>query len=206
MTATAIPAWQLTGTVVQACSCNWGCPCDFNAPPSQGFCEGTWTWHIEQGRYGEVTLDGLRFAAACRWPGALHEGNGEALPILDDRATPEQQQAIGVLLSGQAGGPWEIVATTLSRVLEPQVVHWEVQLDGENTVIRAGDVLTMQLAPLTNPVTGERHEAIVGLPTGFVSKEMHKATTSQFAVRDGMRYDYSGQDAAWGRFEYRGGR
>ena len=206
MTATSIPAWQHTGTVVQACSCNWGFPYDFNAPPSQGFCEGTWTWHIEQVRYGEVTLDGLRFVAACRWPGALHEGNGEALPILDDRATPEQQEAIGVLLSGQAGGPWEIVATTLSRVLEPQVVHWEVQLDGENTVIRAGDVLTMQLAPLTNPVTGERHEAIAGLPTGFMSKEMHKTTTSQFAVRDGLRYDYSGQDAAWGRFEYRGGR
>lgn len=202
MSVATIPQWQLQGTVVQACNCNWGCPCDFNAPPSKGYCEGTWTWHIERGQFGDVRLDGLRFAAACKWPGQLHEGNGEAVPILDAHASPEQLQTIGTLLSGQAGGPWSIVAGTLIKVHEPRIVSWDVRLDGEQTVISAGDALTMRLRPLKNPVTGQEHHATVVLPTGFISHEMHKATTSAFAVRGAVAYDYTGQDAAWGPFQY----
>jgi len=204
MTATTIPNWHTTGTMVQACNCDWGCPCEFNAPPSHGYCEGTWTWHIEEGRFGDVRLDGLRFAAACKWPGQIHEGNGEALPIIDERATQEQLAAIGTLLSGQAGGPWAIVATTLTKVHEPKLVKWDVALNGAQTTIQAGDVLTMNLTPMTNPVTGEIHEATVQLPTGFVSKEVHRATTSAFSVHDGISYAYPGQDAGWGRFDYQG--
>ena len=196
--------WQLAGTLVQACNCNFGCPCEFNAPPSKGNCEGTWTWHIEQGDVGGVKLDGLSFAAVCKWPGQIHEGNGEAQPILDDRASSEQIQAIGSLLSGQIGGPWGIIATTLTKVHEPKVEPWTVHLDGSNTVITAGDVLTMKLSPLRNPVTGEVHEASVRLPTGFTSKELHHGTTSEFEVRSGITYAYPGQDAAWGKFEYSG--
>ncbi len=32
--------WTLTGTVVVACNCDYGCPCNFNALPTQGRCEG----------------------------------------------------------------------------------------------------------------------------------------------------------------------
>ena len=139
--------WHLTGTLVQACNCEWGCPCEFNAPPSHGNCEGTWTWHIEQGSYGDVKLDGLRFAAACKWPGAIHEGNGEVQPILDDRASPEQLEAIGALLSGEVGGPWAIIAPTLTTFHEPKIVNWDVRLEDSNTIIEAGDVLTITSRP-----------------------------------------------------------
>ncbi len=204
MATATVPKWHLTGTLVQACNCDWGCPCDFNSPPSRGYCHGTWTWHIEDGSFGEVKLDGLHFAAACKWPGQIHEGNGEAQPILDTQARPEQIQAIGTLLSGQAGGPWGIIATTLTTVHEPKVVPWDVTIDGAETRITAGDVLAMQLTPMRNPVTGEVHEASVVLPKGFTSKELHHATTSEFAVRSDVSYDYTGKDSAWGKFDYSG--
>ena len=28
--------WELKGTVVVACNCDYGCPCNFNAPPTNG--------------------------------------------------------------------------------------------------------------------------------------------------------------------------
>jgi len=28
--------WDLEGTVVIACNCDYGCPCNFNALPTQG--------------------------------------------------------------------------------------------------------------------------------------------------------------------------
>src|ERR671935_4129 len=48
-------------SVLIACNCDYGCPCNFNARPTQGKCEGGWTWHVERGRYGDVTLDGITF-------------------------------------------------------------------------------------------------------------------------------------------------
>ena len=68
--------WTLKGTVLIACNCDYGCPCNFNALPTTGKCEGGWTWHVEDGRFGETMLDGLNFTVVVKWPGAIHEGNG----------------------------------------------------------------------------------------------------------------------------------
>ena len=204
MATATIPQWQLKGKMIQACNCDYGCPCEFNAPPSHGHCEGTWSWHVEEGRFGDVDMAGIHFAAACKWPGAIHEGNGEAVPILDERMSEEQMQAVGALLGGQAGGPWAIIASTLTNVHEPKVVRWDYTFNGSDSTMRAGDVLTMELTPLRNPVTNAIFEAQVVLPTGFVSKALNHATTTSFSVRDGINYDYTGKDSAWGEFEYSG--
>lgn len=203
-TITTIPQWHLTGKLVQACNCEYGCPCEFNAPPSQGNCEGTWSWHVESGHFGDTDMAGVHFAAACKWPGAIHEGDGEAVPLVDANASAEQLDAIGTLLSGAAGGPWAIIGSTLTKVHEPKLLNWEVDFAGTETTIKAGDVLTMNLTPMRNPVTGDIHEATVVLPTGFTSKALNHASTTTFTVNDGVEYAHPGKDAAWGDFDYAG--
>ena len=44
--------WTLKGTLMIACNCDYGCPCNVNGRPTTGKCEGGWTWHIESGSYG----------------------------------------------------------------------------------------------------------------------------------------------------------
>ena len=78
------PSWTLTGVVLVACNCDFGCPCNFNAPPTHGKCEGGWTWHVQHGSFDGVSLDGLNFSVYANWPGAIHEGNGVA-QIVDVR-------------------------------------------------------------------------------------------------------------------------
>src|SRR3712207_7833229 len=41
-------AWRLSGTLLIACNCDYGCPCNFNARPTQGKCEGGWIWHVDR--------------------------------------------------------------------------------------------------------------------------------------------------------------
>jgi hypothetical protein len=53
---------------------------------------------IERGSYGDITLDGLNFSVYANWPGAIHEGNGEALILIDERADAGQRKAIQVIL------------------------------------------------------------------------------------------------------------
>jgi hypothetical protein len=105
MTTDTAVGWQLQGTVGVACNCDYGCPCNFNALPSKGKCEGGWTWHVESGSFGETSLDDLNFTVVVNWPGAIHEGNGEALILFDERADDAQREALSMLVSGDVGGP-----------------------------------------------------------------------------------------------------
>jgi hypothetical protein len=52
------------------------------------------------GSFGEISLDGLKFAGAVWWPGRLDEGNGHILPIVDETADEEQRNALLTILSG----------------------------------------------------------------------------------------------------------
>ena len=62
-----------------ACNCDWGCPCAFEARPTTGHCEGAVAHRIVAGKYGDVTLDGLKWVLLVRWPGAIHEGSGRGI-------------------------------------------------------------------------------------------------------------------------------
>ncbi len=67
--------WRLEGEWIKNCNCAFGCPCDFNAPPTHGSCKGMAGMRITKGHFEGTKLDGLVFAATVDFPGALHEGN-----------------------------------------------------------------------------------------------------------------------------------
>ena len=77
-------AYHLKGVLLGACNCDWGCPCNFEAPPSQGSCEGGYLWHLQEGVYGHVRLDGLNFAVYAHSPGPLHLGNVTSLYLVEE--------------------------------------------------------------------------------------------------------------------------
>src|SRR6185369_1830490 len=60
-------ALHVTGDVLIACNCDYGCPCNFNARPSRGFCEGGWVWMIEKGQVDDVDVSGLATALFAKW-------------------------------------------------------------------------------------------------------------------------------------------
>ena len=92
--------WRLEGEWLKNCNCAFGCPCDFNALPTEGYCKGMAGMRITKGHFEKTRLDGLVFAATVDFPGALHEGNGQMQPIIDERATPEQREALFYFMSG----------------------------------------------------------------------------------------------------------
>ncbi|TMB87207.1 MAG: DUF1326 domain-containing protein, partial [Chloroflexi bacterium] len=98
--------WMMKGQVVISCNCDYGCPCNVNGRPTSGKCEGGWTWHVEQGSYGDLRLDGLNIGLYANWPAAIHEGNGIATYLVDERADEPQRTALRGLLEGNGGGPW----------------------------------------------------------------------------------------------------
>jgi hypothetical protein len=194
--------WSLRGTALIACNCDYGCPCNFNALPTQGHCEGGWTWHVDSGAVDDVRLDGLTFSVMAKWPGAIHHGNGEGLILVDERADPRQQSAIAALVSGQYGGPWGILAWTWPKVHGPKPVAYQVDINGIHYHVKAGDALTIESTTIKNPVTGhEVHPGMV-LPEGIIVKRGDLGASNVFRVDSGITFDHSGKYTAVGPFEY----
>ena len=59
---TTAQQWRMRGDVMEACSCNVTCPCNFGGDPTQTPCEVALAWRIQEGNYGSVPLSGLNFA------------------------------------------------------------------------------------------------------------------------------------------------
>jgi len=196
--------WNLEGTVLIACNCDYGCPCNFNALPTHGHCEGGWAWHVERGSYGDTPLDGLAFAVYVQWPGAIHEGGGRALILFDERADEAQREAIETLVGGDVGGPWGVLAWTWTTVGGPRPVSWEVELDGVDTRLKAGDYLEIQSEPIKNVVTGVEVRPGAVLPEGIILKRADFGSSALFRVADGIDYEHSGRYTAVGAFDYSG--
>ena len=169
-TATAVK-WAMEADYLQACNCDYGCPCEFEAPPTNGYCEGVGAWRINRGHYGEVRLDGFGFGFAARWPGPLHKGNGTAVLFFDERADTKQREALLQIASGKAGGmPFEIIAATLSTVLEPQFVPFQFDLKGRTSRATVGQAVTIDVEPIKNPISGAPEALRVEHETGFLFK------------------------------------
>jgi hypothetical protein len=199
-----IPPWHIRGQVVLACNCDYGCPCNFNALPTQGKCEGHWNWHIEEGSWGDTPLAGLTFSLAVNWPGAIHHGNGEGIAVIDERADEAQREALTTLLNGTAGGPWKILRTTVSKLHGPESAPYEVTLDDYRSRVRAGSFIDVQMEPVKNPVTQAEVHPRVLLPEGMVFKDGMLGASTVFRVDGPVTFEHSGKYAAAAPFEYQG--
>jgi hypothetical protein len=196
------PSWRLKGQVLVACNCDYGCPCNFNALPSHGKCEGGWTWHVEQGSFDGVPLDGLNFSIYVNWPGAIHEGHGEGVFLVDERADARQRDAIANLIRGDVGGPWGVLAWTWPTLHGPTVVPYDIEVNGIASRVKAGDVLELESRTIRNPVNGaEVHPGVV-LPEGIIVKRADLGCSKLFRLRERVAMDHTGQYTAVGPFEY----
>lgn len=199
--------WRMKGKWLKNCNCDFGCPCDFQSPPSRGHCEGSLGMQIDEGHFGDVDLSGLRWAAVYHWPGALHEGNGTMLPIIDERADPAQREALLKILSGQEqveGTFFHIASMIVSNVLEPRFVPLEFAFDLESRTARmaAPGIFETTSEPIRNPVTGEPHRIRVSMPEGF---EYRLAEIASASVNRGMgdiAYDWPGSHSSMAHVEH----
>ncbi len=165
--------WEIHAVVVANCNCAYGCPCQFDALPSYGTCEAADGFQIEKGFYGGASLDGLSVGMLAKWPGPIHEGNGERLIIIDDQATAEQRNALENIISGEdteelATIFWVVNAmTTIRHETLYLPVTIEADIEARRGHVLVDGVFDLNVEPIMNPVTGAEHRARIEIPDGF---------------------------------------
>jgi hypothetical protein len=165
--------WVFKGRELVNCTCTYGCNCQFNGLPDKGHCYAVAGIQIDEGHHGDTRLDGLKIAAIFKWPGAIHEGNGEALAFVDQRATDAQRDALLKIMTGQDTDPFAtmfaVYASTVTNMHEPVFTDIDLDLDieGRHGRLSVPGYVEMTGEPIRNKVSGEESRAQIVLPAGF---------------------------------------
>ena len=209
--ASAETIWRIAGSLFEGCNCELLCPChvSFRQKASYGFCEAIWGVHIADGAFRDVSLDGLNASVAAYCPGpTMADGNWRAVLYLDQSASPEQEQALLNIFSGEVGGPWARIAPLFANgrfesVRKVQILFSKesrvrkLQIVGDNEVgsleveaIRGAD--RQGVAKITN-----LHNVIHGLE--------HVLARSNYRIHDQeLRFEGSGKHGLYSEFRWSG--
>lgn len=165
--------WTIKGREFVHCNCAYGCPCQFNALPTHGKCHAVVAIEIDEGHHGDTKLDGLRIGVIAAWPGPIHEGKGQVVPIVDERAAPEQRDALLRIMSGLDTEPgatfFQVFSTTFEKIHDPvfSKIDFEVDVNGRTARYIVPGWIDARGEPIRNPVTRQEHRARITLPQGF---------------------------------------
>ena len=188
--------WRLEGEWLKNCSCAYGCPCDFNARPTQGWCKGLVAMDVTKGHFNDVKLDGVKFAVTVDFPGALHEGNGAMQPIVDERTTPAQREALFSIMGGKnsaEGTLFHIFSLIISRMHDPifAPIRFSFDKQGRKARLEIPGVLETDVEPIKNPVTGADHRIQVNMPDGFEHR-MAEVASANIRSKGALKFDVKG--------------
>ena len=165
--------WSMQGFEFGNCNCAVGCPCQFNALPTHGNCRAHTFVQIDQGKFGDVPLDGLRWGIFGQWPGPIHLGNGTFQVIVDERADAKQRAALEAVAQGRETDPgkliWQVFSTTVTKTLPTlfKTIDLTIDLKARTAQVKVPDLIESSAASIKNSMTGADHRARVTLPTGF---------------------------------------
>jgi hypothetical protein len=160
------------------------------------------------GHFGETSLDGVTFAGLWAWPGAIHEGRGEAVLIIDEQTNPAQREAIRALFYGEETEPGATIFNVFMNVIdtyhEPIIapIEFEADVEARTGHYRVPGIIDGQSEPIKNPVTGEPHRARVTLPHGFEYHEAEYASARVTTERSPIALDYAGSHAHFARLNW----
>ncbi|MCP4304527.1 MAG: DUF1326 domain-containing protein [bacterium] len=192
--------WRIEAVTFGNCTCDHNCPCQFELDPTQGYCYGMEVGEIERGHFGDLRLDGLRFALTYAWPGPIHEGNGAMQTIIDARAGDAQRAALETLLHGgeteEARTHWRVfhaMATTVHDTLFLPI-ELDIDVDRRRASVSIPGVMEGTGQPIISPATGAEHRVRIDIPHGIefeIAEVGIASTTSTAAVPLDLRGGYA---------------
>jgi hypothetical protein len=202
-----ISNWKMKSDYVETCNCDFGCPCNFNGFPTEGFCRALVFFHIQAGNYGNIKLDGIEVVYAVSWPKAIHEGNGTLQLFISNESDESQRNAIVNIFTGKAkgDGPFALFASTLKYILDSQFVEIKAKVNGTRSSFSVPGIMDVQLESFINPVTGDEQLTKIQLPKGFIWKIADAAKTKVMRIlTPNLNFDHSGKNAFYSVVEFKG--
>ena len=196
--------YVLDGTLLEACSCGGPCPCWVGDDPDGGRCDSVNAYHIDRGQVRGVDVSHLSFVQVNQIPGNVLAGNWRAVFYIEDKATPEQREAILNVFSGKLGGAFAGVASLVGERVAVHFVPIEHRVEGGKGTLRVGEVVEAEMAPYTDaggrPTTIQDtvFSTIPVSPAYLAKASRHRVNIPEY----GMIWEFSGRNAIQGDFHF----
>ena len=200
--------WSMQGTEFVNCNCGYGCPCQFQGLPTHGNCCAYGFMHIDQGKFGDVPLDGLRWGILAAWPGAIHEGNGTFQSIIDERADLKQRAAIEAVSHGKETEPgtliWQVFSTTITKFLPTlyKKIDLTIDLKTRKAQVSVPGVVEGQGTSIRNETSGKDVPTRMIMPSGFEFHEAEFISGKGKTANGAIHLDFDGTHAHLARVHW----
>jgi hypothetical protein len=195
-------SWKVSGSYFETCSCDAACPCVFLSAPTDGDCSALLAWHIDQGRFDDVNLDGLNAALAVNSPGHMMEGKWKVALYVDDKANESQQTALIQIFSGKGGGHLAGLGPLIGEVLGAKAAPIEFHAEGKRRSMRIGETAAAEIEALAgqdgNDVTVDRPPFAAVPGVSFV---VAKSKLNRFSDY-GLKWEVSDKNGFFSPFTY----
>jgi hypothetical protein len=141
-------AWHLDGTYFENCNCEVLCPCgatSFMLPADNERCLVALAFNIASGEIEGLDVSGLNLIVVVDAPGKMIEGNWRVGVIMDERATPDQAEALGAVFGGQKGGPMGDLVPLMGEDLGIETAPIEYSNGGVRHSVKAANLIQMEI-------------------------------------------------------------
>ena len=196
--------WNLTGNYFEACNCDVACPCVFTGPPTEGKCTVLLAWHIDKGKYGNTSLDGLNVALAAYSPGHMLKVKWDVALYVDEKATPQQREALTSIYAGKVGGEPAALVPFIGKVLGVKPVRIEFSLKGKERSMRIPGIADMEVAAMKG--AGGEDIVLENIPfTAVPNQRTVVAKSKKLSYHDhGLDWNVSEKNGFYSPFAYKG--
>jgi hypothetical protein len=199
-------AWKICGELVLSCNCDVFCPCVVSlgrSEPTRGVCHTWWGLHIEEGRAGDIALDGLNVAAVMDVPGPLAEGKWTVGLYIDERASDAAYDALVEILSGRAGGPTGWFSIMVANFLGAKRVPIEFESKDGGWRVEIPKIIDGAIEPIEG-ADGEG-PTVVTNSKYWMAPDITVCQGTRSRYRDwGRNWDLSGRSGEYARVEWEG--
>lgn len=199
----SIDPWWINGLLYENCNCQLLCPAhvSFKQRCEQERCLGFWGVHVREGRFGPLTIHPQNAVILYESPPHMHSGGWTVEIYLDQGADEAERQAIEKILTGEAGGPWGVLAKFVATRLETRVGPIAFEDDGLRKTLRVEGVLEtvidgIQSKKSSSPATLANLFNVVHAATQYLARGSSRVTNSAFSwTTDSKHALYS--DFSW---------
>jgi len=196
--------YQLEGKLLEVCTCNVLCPCWVGEDPDGGTCDTVIAWHIDKGTVNGLDVSGRSLAVLAHVPGNILKGNWRAIVFVDDKTTPQQQEALLKVWTGKLGGPVADLVQLIGEVAGVERAPITFAIEKGRGSLRIGSSIEAELAPFQGG-TGQPTTLLDSVFSTIPGSPAYVGKAASFKAKNpvlGFNIDLQNHNAIQGSFRF----
>lgn len=189
--------WSLKGEFTLSCSCTVFCPCVLSLgehPPTEGHCQTWAALRIDQGRFADVDLAGVKAGLMIEIPGLMSRGNWTAALFVDEKASIYATKALTRIFTGKVGGSTHLLSILVGNFLGVRQVPITYETQGQTRIVKIDKIVDGAISPIRGKEKGEN--VVIRNSEYWIAPDVTvaKADKSRFRAF-GRNWNFTGRSA-----------